>query len=190
VFRWTKSADLDANPLIYILSVTVGGRQFVTTTSDTQLVIHFPSLQLPDSALTVPIVWGVAVTDGQDTVLASNDPGGFSLWVLVTGVPVKTDGIPHAFALHQNFPNPFNPTTMISYDIPRISEVRMDVYNTLGMKVRSLFEGHQAAGSYQISWDGKNDAGKTLSSGVYFYRITANAQSSLYTFTKKMLFMK
>ena len=81
--------------------------------------------------------------------------------------------LPLTFDMKQNYPNPFNPSTIISYQIPQSEMVTLELYNALGQRVRMLVNEMQEAGQYQINWDGKNDAGNKLSSGVYLYRIVA-----------------
>jgi hypothetical protein len=81
--------------------------------------------------------------------------------------------IPLTFDLKQNYPNPFNPSTIISYQIPQSELVTLEIYNALGEKVRTLVNQVQEIGYYQIEWDGKNNFGNQLSSGIYLYRITA-----------------
>ncbi len=77
--------------------------------------------------------------------------------------------LPQAYALHQNFPNPFNPTTEICFDLPKAGKVNLAVYNVLGQKVATLVNGDMEAGNHSITWDASQQA-----SGVYFYRIEAN----------------
>jgi hypothetical protein len=90
------------------------------------------------------------------------------------GVEGKENGeLPLTFELKQNYPNPFNPSTIITYQIPQTELVTLEVYNALGEKVRTLVNNVQEAGYYQIDWDGKNNFGNQLSSGIYLYRITA-----------------
>ena len=94
--------------------------------------------------------------------------------------------VPNKYALQQNYPNPFNPTTEIRFDIPETGLVNLSVYNMLGQRVKTLKSGIVEAGYYSIIWDGTNDVGSQLASGMYFYSIQlANFQS-----TKKMLFLK
>jgi hypothetical protein len=90
------------------------------------------------------------------------------------GVEDNNDSqIPLTFDLKQNYPNPFNPTTIIGYQIPQSNHVTLEIYNALGEKVRTLVNQVQETGYYQIEWNGKNDVGNQLSSGIYLYRITA-----------------
>ncbi|MFZ5979800.1 MAG: T9SS type A sorting domain-containing protein [Candidatus Zixiibacteriota bacterium] len=93
---------------------------------------------------------------------------------------------PEDFRLYENYPNPFNPTTTISYDLPTASQVKLEIINLLGQRVATLVDGYQTAGHQQIDWNGRNDAGQTVSSGVYFYRLTADN----YVQTKKMILLK
>ena len=81
--------------------------------------------------------------------------------------------LPDKFTLHQNYPNPFNPETVIEYQIGERCAVRLDIYTPLGQKIRSLVNREQEAGSHSITWDGRNDMGEQVSSGIYFYWITA-----------------
>jgi hypothetical protein len=89
--------------------------------------------------------------------------------------------IPKAYALTQNYPNPFNPSTEISFDLPQASHVNLTIYNVLGQKVQTLVDEQREAGSYTVTWDAS-----PYSSGVYFYRISADNFSN----TKKMLMLK
>ncbi|MGH7494358.1 MAG: type IX secretion system sortase PorU [bacterium] len=82
--------------------------------------------------------------------------------------------IPHTFALHQNFPNPFNPATRIRFDLPRNTRADVQIFDLLGRKVRTLMDEFRAAGSHQIVWDGHDDDGRTIASGVYLMRMRAD----------------
>lgn len=89
---------------------------------------------------------------------------------------VRSNGnsvLPKKFRLLQNFPNPFNASTLISYQLPQTGEVTLTIYNILGQKVRIFQPGKQSAGSYSINWDGSNQEGSQVSSGIYFYRLRA-----------------
>jgi hypothetical protein len=80
---------------------------------------------------------------------------------------------PRAFALHPNRPNPFNPPTVIPFDLPEPAGVRLVIYNVAGRTVRTLLREHRPAGAYTLLWDGRNDAGREVASGTYFVRIEA-----------------
>jgi len=80
---------------------------------------------------------------------------------------------PQAFRLMQNSPNPFNPATTIAFELPQAADVDVAVYNLVGQRLRTLVRENKASGRYQVVWDGKDDSGRDVSSGVYFYRYHA-----------------
>ncbi len=95
--------------------------------------------------------------------------------------------VPDRFELAQNFPNPFNPSTTIAYQLNNSSDVKLIIYNTLGQKIRTLIEDKpQSGGEYSIKWDGRDDAGNLVATGIYVYRLEAGNQIQ----AKKMLLMK
>ncbi len=94
--------------------------------------------------------------------------------------------VPEAFLLEQNYPNPFNPSTTINYRISTTSNVVLKVYNTLGEEVETLINERQSPGQRSVTWDGKDENGKTVTSGIYFYRI----QTAQFSQTKKMIFLR
>ncbi len=89
--------------------------------------------------------------------------------------------LPGNFALHQNYPNPFNAETKIQYELPKASDVTIEIYDILGQIIKTFREGSKEAGQHEITWDASN-----IQSGIYFYRITAGD----YTETKKMVLLK
>jgi len=99
---------------------------------------------------------------------------------------VKVKEIPTEFSISQNYPNPFNPTTSIKYAIPQDARVSLVVYDMLGQVVKTLVDQEQEAGYYTVRWDGTNDFGSKVSSGIYIYRIIAGK----YTSTMKMNLLK
>ncbi|MFQ5582971.1 MAG: FlgD immunoglobulin-like domain containing protein [Calditrichia bacterium] len=106
----------------------------------------------------------------------------------VVGIEPPGDNLlPDKFALLQNYPNPFNPTTTIKYQLPISSEVRLEIYNMLGQKIRTLVDETMKPGYYEVVWDGRNSHGQQVSSGIYFYRFTAGED---FIRTNKMILMK
>lgn len=93
---------------------------------------------------------------------------------------------PSTYTLSQNYPNPFNPETQIAYSLAEAGRVRLTIYNLLGQKVRSLVDATQATGSYEVRWDGRDEAGRRLATGVYLYRLEANGFSAV----RRMVFLK
>ena len=83
---------------------------------------------------------------------------------------------PSAYALSQNFPNPFNPVTTITYDLLKPAHVTLTIYALTGQKLATVVSGHQQAGHYQVAWDGKDAAGRAVASGLYLYRLAIEGQ--------------
>lgn len=105
---------------------------------------------------------------------------------LSSSLNAKVREIPSEFALSQNYPNPFNPTTTIKFAIANDARVNLVVYDMLGQKVRTLIDNEQEAGYYSVRWDGTNDFGSKVSSGIYIYRL----QAGNFVQTMKMNLMK
>ncbi len=96
--------------------------------------------------------------------------------------------IPKVFALGRNYPNPFNPTTRFSVDVPRTTQIEVSVYDLLGRKITTLWNGEQTAGYHTMEWDGRNSEGFTAPTGMYFIRMTAPAEQ--FSAVQKVLLMK
>ena len=94
---------------------------------------------------------------------------------------------PEIARLSQNYPNPFNPTTMINYSLNEASDVTIEVFNVKGQKVKTLVNEYQEAGAQSIEWNGIDENNKSVSSGVYFYKMRAGGR---YTSTRKMILLK
>ena len=94
--------------------------------------------------------------------------------------------LPTGPQLGQNYPNPFNPSTTIKFNIPADGQVKLEIYNTLGQKVRTLIDGPLPWGETQVIWDARGDDGRTVTTGVYLYKLTADGQTQ----TRKMVLLK
>ncbi len=103
---------------------------------------------------------------------------------LVSVEPVNQ--VPSQFVLEQNYPNPFNPTTTIRYGLPAQGHVRLRVFDIVGREVATLVNGEQPPGVYRIEWDGRNQFGDPVATGVYFYRL----ESGDFVQTQKMLLLR
>ena len=86
--------------------------------------------------------------------------------------------LPEGFVLGANYPNPFNPATIIPYQLAATAQVRLEVFNALGQRMAVLVDGEQAAGAYQVQWDATDAAGRAAAAGVYLYRLTVASTSS------------
>ena len=130
-------------------------------------------------------------TEIENTVIEITDnqtyDSAFGFNRLALPMPVQVQTRPEAFALANNYPNPFNPATTIKYALPQAADVELTVYNVVGQPVRTLVAEHQSAGRYVVEWDATNDNGHSLSSGMYFYRLEAGGE---FREVKKMLLLK
>ena len=108
-------------------------------------------------------------------------------FTVATSVDMKNNtSLVKKYELYNNYPNPFNPTTSIRYSVPKTSDVKLIVYNAIGQKVRTLVNRSVVAGNYNATWDGTNELGQSMASGVYFYRLQMDSKK----ITKKMLLVK
>ncbi len=99
---------------------------------------------------------------------------------------IADNKLPNKFSLKQNYPNPFNPVTNIEFALPKATDVTITIYNVLGKKVRTLYNGQMNAGSHKLVWNGLNENGSQVSSGIYIYKMEA----ADFNATKKMVLMK
>jgi hypothetical protein len=104
----------------------------------------------------------------------------------VTGVTKQGSTLPKQFSVSQNYPNPFNPSTIINYALPRSSLVTIKIYNVLGQEVRTLVNSELQAGNYTVQWNGDNNTGRSVASGIYIYRVAAGQTVK----TMKMMYLK
>jgi hypothetical protein len=131
---------------------------------------------------------GIASTVGQPFIGSTSDVlnihhAGFWMYVnIITGIEGEDDLLPRKFELMQNYPNPFNPTTKIKYAIPQATHVRIEIYNVLGQRVRTLVNEEKVPGYYTVNFDARS-----LASGFYIYRLQA---ASGFNSVKKMIVIK
>jgi len=132
---------------------------------------------------TVEVIWPSGIVQSVATVAADQ----FMLLVESdpTGV-AEGDGVPSTFALYGNAPNPFNPVTTIRFGLPDWSRVVLDVYDLRGRRIAVLADEVRDAGYFDVIWDGKDDRGRSVASGVYFVRMV----SSDFTATQKMILIR
>ncbi|HXG38686.1 MAG TPA: N-acetylmuramoyl-L-alanine amidase [Bacteroidota bacterium] len=109
-----------------------------------------------------------------------------SLSRVTTSAAVSPQSAPLQFSLEQNFPNPFNPSTVISFTLPQAGRVRLEVLNLLGEPVATLIDEEREAGTHQVTWNGTNQNGNTVPSGVYFYKLHHGSN----TLTRRMVFVR
>jgi hypothetical protein len=121
----------------------------------------------------------------------SYSSGGSDIYILklsgeATDSPEDPYTVPSGYELAQNYPNPFNMSTQIDFELPRISAVKLTIYNILGETVRDWTYDIMFPGRNSIVWDGRNNYGQEIASGIYFYRLSAGE----FVETKKMVLVK
>jgi hypothetical protein len=175
-FRWQDSNDPDLESIEYILRLSgPGGDTTVAGIIDTnRYTFNGGSYFQPGASYT----WYVEATDGKDTTMSSTERSFTTSSIL----DAKSESqLPDNFFLYQNFPNPFNPITRISYNLKSFGKVRLSIIDLLGKEVAVLIDGVQYTGMHQVEF-----SGITLPSSTYFYRL----QSVDGTITKKMTLLK
>ncbi len=167
-----------AAPFIKLLEPTSGT---VDPGQTDNLVVRLFGLDVPDTVYTT----NIAITSNDSLNPTVNVPVTDS--VIVTGILDMLNPIPTTFAVKPNYPNPFNPTTTIKYQLPQTSDVKLVIYNVLGQKVRTLIHRRVEAGYHSVIWDARNNSGLQVATGLYIYRFKAGDE---YVKTMKMLLMK
>jgi hypothetical protein len=165
--------DPNGDPLTYTWKLNGG---VVKTGTDTSYTVSF--VDPHNTPEMVRVIWSKPNGVIPDSVT----------WdFVITLISMDENVIPTEFALAQNFPNPFNPSTNIQFDLPKSVPVTLEVYNILGVRIRTLVRGEAMdAGRYTAAWDGRDEGGTSVSSGVYVYRIRAGDFQA----SKKMAILK
>ena len=156
-----------------------------------------------DEGLTPGETYRLKLFDASEGVIVEHGTT-FSDWRNTNGAPLSDDPsdrttvfsfasngrtgelVPTDFTLSQNYPNPFNPTTTIRFGLPGAAQVELAIYNIVGQKVKLLVRGYYQAGDHEVEWQGTDDEGRPVASGVYFYRLTSEGVNE----TRKMLLLK
>ena len=189
--QWSASTNLDEDPIHYLVYAKVGSypAEEIYDTTVTTLPISSREFlnnvfeQTPGNGVTVR--FSVSATDGIDTVKVSGD----DRVVYVNRyefLSTETNGMPTEFALHENYPNPFNPSTTLRFDLPELSDVNVIIYNMLGQEVKTFNMQNISAGHHSIKWNATNDLGDPVSAGVYLYQL----QTRDFVKTRKMILLK
>ncbi len=124
--------------------------------------------------------------DSQQNPVAGNRPLLAVRYTTSTDVKDEVDAPPAKFELAQNYPNPFNPNTVIGFHLPVRNEVALRIYNLAGELIMQLVNGRYESGLHEVVWEGRNDAGARVASGVYVYKLEAGN----WVARKKLLVMK
>jgi len=170
----TASSDFENDNLSYAWSAPQGIELDDSTRS-------MPTFVAPEVEESVSYVISLIVSDGElesapDTVMVT----------ILNSLGLNSNLTPEKLILYQPYPNPFNPTTIIEYDLPNSGRVDLAIYDLLGKRIRTLVFGNQRAGFKSVVWDATNDFGQPVSAGFYFYTLKTKAG----TITQKMLLLK
>ena len=175
---WAGDGNIDEDPL------------FVGTGEDSYSILEdSPCIDagIPDTTgLNLPpwdIIGNERIWDGDGDGIAIIDMGAYEY--ISVGSNENTI-VQTKDYLHQNYPNPFNPETTINYQLPENSNVELAVYNLKGQKVKTLVNETLESGNHTVIWNGKDDNSKSVSSGIYFYKM----KTGNHVETKKMILMK
>jgi PKD repeat protein len=184
-FVWESSENVDLNDSISYNFYLSRDKQFlnpvvvIESRKGTSLILNTPAAG--------SYWWRVIAKDAKppldDGVKCDRD---FQIIIVSSGIESDENNLPKTYGLSQNFPNPFNPETVIQYQLPKPGTVRLSVYDLCGRCVRTLVNEKMHAGYHQIVWDGKDLNGKYVASGMYFFDIDVNGFIS----KKKMILLR
>ena len=190
--EWTESLDPDQETITYLVYLSVGryGSRLVASVTDNAYTLSYAALsdtvfsKLP-SIPRAQASFTVDATDGIDTVSVTGDQ---KVVVLDRGgfLSVENTGIPSQYALSDNYPNPFNPSTRIQFQLPQSATVNLVIYNMVGQEIKRFTMTNLNAGYHSVMWNATNNDGAPVSNGVYLYQL----QTDQFVQTKKMVFMK
>ena len=189
--EWDASIDIDGDVINYLIYAKIGlyPIEEVEEITDTAFELVYEEILeqvfegSPVNGATVRL--NVRATDGIDTVDVTGD--NIVLYVnRYDYLSVESEGIPTEFALHENYPNPFNPTTTLRFDLPEVSNITLTIFNMLGQKIRTYDMQSAAAGYHTLKWNATNDYGDPVGAGVYLYQL----QSKDFVKTRKMVLLK
>ena len=189
--QWTESKDVYNDSINYLVYAKVGvyPAEEIYDTTVTSVSITYQEILWgvfegsPVNGATVSL--NVKATDGIDTV----DVTGDNRVIYVNryeSLSTEGEGVPVEFALHANYPNPFNPTTTLRFDLPEVSNLTLTIYNMLGQKVRTFNYQNTSAGYHSVKWNATNDYGDPVGAGVYLYQL----QTKDFVKTRKMVLLK
>ncbi len=193
ILKWGTSTDTaDGESITYLIYAGTGisPKEQIYDTTITSLLIPYQEF-LQKTFEQIPILpratvnFSVSATDGIDTVKITGD----DRVVLVDRyeyLSIEMEGILAEFALHENYPNPFNPNTTLRFDLPYLSDITLTIYNTLGQKVKTFNIENKPAGYHSVIWDATNDYGDPVSAGLYLYQL----QSKDFVKARKMILLK
>ncbi len=197
LLNWTAPGDNSLSGTVAVYEIRYSQNLITNSNwSETSLLIT-PPPPLPAGEFQTYTLTGLTPGQVYYTALKSYDSTGNvstisnivsaeAAFNLSTDIDDTDNNLPTEFALSQNFPNPFNPSTTIGFSLPTASFVELSIYNIEGKKVKTLVEQNLSAGQHNIEWDGTNNSGSQIATGMYIYRMTTETFST----SKKMVLLK
>ncbi len=182
MFGWADISGGDNPPLL-----TNGARLHILNlvfTVDPVAVDQYVHIDTTNDPINGSLLFGLI--GGVESFVPAFVPGYIKFGDPISGIEDPIAELPSEFALKQNYPNPFNPDTKLSFDLPQAQNVSLEVYNLLGQHVKTLANGMYDAGSHTVSWNGTNNNGEDVPSGIYFYSLRTEEFSK----TNKMMLIR
>ncbi len=197
-FAWSPTTDPEGDVVRYRfdLTGTLGNALPDSLFSQNSLNLQYreiaEAMLAAGSSTSASGTWTIFATDGQDSTLSSNEP--FLLFINLGNLAI-TDilGIPTEYALHPNYPNPFNPSTTVRFDLPEAAEVQLVVYDIRGREVVRLVNGRLEPAYHQITWNGRTAHGIDVPTGIYIARLHTTPTAGVtpqYSKSIKMVMLK
>jgi len=188
----TGGADPTISPVHFVIgAVTLGnGVTGQGLFANLKLILTGDTTTVTVDTLSTGALNPSLVTEKADSYTPGWKSGGFTCGVTSSVRDVgkgSPSNLPTDFSLSQNYPNPFNATTIFEFAIPQAGQVSFELYNILGQKIRTLVDEQLSPGYKQVMWDGSNQRGETVASGVYFYKLKVGERFSE---VKKMLLLR
>jgi hypothetical protein len=185
-------ANPDVSPVHFVLGAVTfdSGATGEGVFANLKLILNGDTTTVTVDTLSTAILSPVLVTEVADSYVPGWRSGGFTCSVVSSVKDLHRGSganLPSDFSLSQNYPNPFNATTVIEFALPQAGEVKLELYNILGQKIRTLVDQELSPGYKQVIWDGTDQKGEQVASGIYFYRLRAEGK---YTEVKRMFLVK
>jgi len=189
IVSWDTAFDDDGDEILYLISSNSEELNYLFSQPIDNTVLYIPYQTIYDTFFNYGInrlsfEWNVGAMDEYDTTWATNGPWQYT--IDVSQLSLQDEILPSYYILSQNFPNPFNPTTSIQYTIPENSIVKLTIFNIQGKEINQIFNKEHKPGQYAILWDGKDNNGNIVPTGMYFYQLFTKNYSSI----RKMIFIK
>jgi len=186
LFTWERAEDSDANDFVRYAWKLSRQNTFENLVAQVDVIDPNTTWSVPIDAKPGWYFWKVTAIDLAGNQRDCNDQGVFVLEKFVGVEDAETGSLPDQFALLPNFPNPFNPETTITYQLPKTAQVSLAVYNELGQLIQNLVDSHLPAGVYSVTWNGKKSNGEPAASGTYLLKM----QAGDFQMTRKMLLVQ